>query len=529
MPPLVIGGAIPSLLHTSTIKLSEFYGDDIPDYAILSHTWGKAEVLFHDLQKNETSKLDGLEGYRKIKACCAEAAEEEYQYVWIDTCCIDKTSCAELSEAINSMYRWYQDAQICYAYLVDVCIGEEGSWSPRVEQDFNESRWFTRGWTLQELLAPEKVMFYDRDWQYFGSKLGLRAEISLITGIQPGHIVDTNRASAAQKMSWASRRKTTRSEDMAYSSMGIFDVTMPLLYGEGERAFTRLQHETVKISDDESIFAWADGGFAESGIFAQSPKAFAESGDVVQINDHHRLYVDRAPYTVTNKGLAIEVFASEENEAAFISDSGISFVPLNCGRQPESGADSVQQLLTIKLKNISRKDFVRSSPGQLNPPMWPIDGSCTRLVYIRPTYHEQQQSFSIKRSSLFEHGFSILDTYGCQPMRYPSPYFKITLCGRQSFGALLLKNSRYGLFALILRVYKGTPGIDLIVPSTAQTFEKEMDKYNQIIRSPTSINVIATRRSRKLQDTRRISVTLKKRRAGTYQSRFFVEFEIPEE
>ncbi|KAL9135702.1 MAG: hypothetical protein Q9175_003103 [Cornicularia normoerica] len=454
MPPLVIGGAIPSLLHTSTIKLSEFYGDDVPDYAIPSHTWGKAEVLFHDLQKNETSKLDGLEGYRKIKACCAEAAEEEYQYVWIDTCCIDKTN-------------------------TDVCIGDEGSWSPRVEHDFNESRWFTRGWTLQELLAPEKVMFYDRDWQCSGSKWGLRAEISLITGIQPGHILDTNRASVAQKMSWASGRKTTRSEDMAYSLMGIFDVTMPLLYGEGEKAFTRLQHEIVKISDDESKLTWTGGGFAESGIFAQSPKAFTESGDVVQTNDRHRLYVDRAPYTVTNKGLAIEIFASEENEAAFISNLGISFVPLNCGRQPESGADSVQQLLTIKLKNISRKDFVRSLPGQLDPPMWPIDGSCTRLVYIRPIYHEQQH--------------------------------------------------RYGLFALILRVYKGTPGIDLIVPSTAQTFEKEMDKYNQIIRSPTSINVIATRRSRKLQHNHRISVILKKRRAGTYQSRFFVEFEFPEE
>ena len=110
------------LLHTSTLQLYEFYGDDIPAYAILSHTWGKAEVSLHDLQNKEEEQLCVLEGYLKIKACCALAARDRYEYVWIDTCCIDKTSSAELSEAINSMYRWYQDAQVCYAYLVDVCI-----------------------------------------------------------------------------------------------------------------------------------------------------------------------------------------------------------------------------------------------------------------------------------------------------------------------------------------------------------------------------------------------------------------------
>lgn len=108
------------LLHTSAIELFDFYDHEIPKYAILSHTWGKEEVSLHDLQKMEASELDGLEGYMKIKACCKLAALEGYQYVWIDTCCIDKTSSAELSEAINSMYRWYHEAQVCYVYLADV-------------------------------------------------------------------------------------------------------------------------------------------------------------------------------------------------------------------------------------------------------------------------------------------------------------------------------------------------------------------------------------------------------------------------
>lgn len=409
------------LLDTSTIKLSEFYGDDIPEYAILSHTWGKAEVSFHDLQNVEAGQLDGLEGYEKIRACCELAAYYGYQYVWIDTCCIDKTSSADLSEAINSMFRWYQNARICYAYLADFCMRDELLMgSPIDEQTFRKSRWFTRGWTLQELLAPGNVEFYDKNWHYYGSKSSLKDQISLITGVQQGHMFDISGASAAQKMSWASGRKTTRLEDIAYSLMGIFDVSMPLLYGEGRKAFIRLQHGIVKISDDESIFPWMDGELLESGVFAQTPHAFAESGDVVQIIDGHRLYVRRAPYAVTNRGLAIEIFASEKHEAAIISDQGFSFLPLNCGRQPESGAGSVQWLVDIELKRISRDDFVRSSPGKLNPAVWPINVNCTRLVYVRPVYilyepHEQRRSLFINASSLWKRGLTISSAYGCQP------------------------------------------------------------------------------------------------------------------
>lgn len=359
------------LLHTSTIKLSEFYDNEIPKYAILSHTWGKEEVSLHDLQNQKVARLNRFKGYRKIKACCALAALEGYQYVWIDTCCIDKTSSAELSEAINSMYRWYHVAQICYAYLADVWIGDEDLGSPGVEKEFCQSRWFTRGWTLQELLAPADVVFYDTSWRYLGSKRNLAAQISLVTGIQLHHMDNNYGASVAQVMSWASSRKTTRVEDLAYSLMGIFNVNMPLLYGEGNKAFMRLQHEIVKISDDESIFAWTDADLSRSGIFAQSPKAFAKSGDIVPIYRNHRRYIRRAPYAVTNRGLAIEIYDK------------CDLFPLNCIRQLDLDATSNQELVAIELESEFPDTFVRSSPGRLSLSTWPIQVTCTRLVYVQ--------------------------------------------------------------------------------------------------------------------------------------------------
>ena len=368
------------LLHTSTIKLSEFYDDEIPKYAILSHTWGKEEVSLHDLQNQKVARLNRLEGYQKIKACCALAAKSGYEYVWIDTCCIDKTSSAELSEAINSMYRWYKKACICCVYLADVCIGDEDSGSLRVEKEFSQSRWFTRGWTLQELLAPQDVRFYDRSWRYLGSKRNLTAQISLVTGIQMDHMVYVSSASVAQKLSWASSRKTTRVEDVAYSLMGIFDVNMPLLYGEGEKAFMRLQYEIVKISDDESIFAWTDADLSTSGIFAQSPKAFAESGDVVPIDDIHQRYIRRAPYAVTNRGLAIEIYGRCDPKY-----SSRSFLSLNCIQQLELDRTSNGELVAIELKKMYGDTFVRSSPWHLSQPMWPTV-TCTDLIYVRASY-----------------------------------------------------------------------------------------------------------------------------------------------
>lgn len=164
------------LLNTTTIQLEEFVEETAPEYAILSHTWEEEEVSFRDIQTPEALTK---KGYRKIQNCCRVAAADGYKYCWIDTCCIDKSSSAELSEAINSMFRWYQKAHICYAYLPDV-------FKDPVEQvkiSLEKSRWFTRGWTLQELIAPAFVQFFDKSWKDIGTKATLHEQITQITGI----------------------------------------------------------------------------------------------------------------------------------------------------------------------------------------------------------------------------------------------------------------------------------------------------------------------------------------------------------
>jgi hypothetical protein len=150
------------LLDSASLCLSEFFGDRIPQYVILSHTWGEDEVTFQDIQ--DLKKAREKKAFRKLEQCCNKAHLDGFQWVWIDTCCIDKTSSAELSEAINSMYQWYRDSQICYAYLEDVRLVYAGI----AGKDLKESRWFTRGWTLQELIAPSIVEFYDTDVSIIG-------------------------------------------------------------------------------------------------------------------------------------------------------------------------------------------------------------------------------------------------------------------------------------------------------------------------------------------------------------------------
>jgi len=237
------------LIEIESMKLVLFQGEP-PPYAILSHTWGKHELSFQDFEKG-WSNAESNSGTEKIKHTCEQTLADRLHYVWIDTCCIDKSSSAELSEAINSMYRWYQEARVCYAYLVDV---EKEHFA----QQFPRSRWFTRGWTLQELIAPQSVIFYDSRWIPLGSKEDLIEDLVPITGIDKGSLQgeDLEKASVAQRMSWAAKRETTRIEDRAYSLLGIFDVNMPMLYGEGKKAFLRLQEEIMKISDDQSLFSW---------------------------------------------------------------------------------------------------------------------------------------------------------------------------------------------------------------------------------------------------------------------------------
>jgi hypothetical protein len=231
--------------HDCGFTLREFIGEDIPPYGILSHTWGAPndEVTLKDL-------IDGVAqnklGHEKLQFCATRCAEDYLEWFWIDTCCIDKTSSAELSEAINSMYQWYNRSAKCYVYLSDVVVEAEAG--PKTwETSFRDRRYFTRGWTLQELLAPSIVEFFSANGVRLGDKQSLSFIISSVTGISQGALQGTTKlyeCSVTERMSWTKGRNTTKEEDMAYSLLGIFDVNMPLIYGEGKKkALTRLYRE----------------------------------------------------------------------------------------------------------------------------------------------------------------------------------------------------------------------------------------------------------------------------------------------
>ncbi|KAK3935120.1 heterokaryon incompatibility protein-domain-containing protein [Diplogelasinospora grovesii] len=264
------------LLNVETLRLETWV--DPPPYAILSHVWMEQEVLFHDIQQGE-EHMKRLKGFSKVQGACNQAKLDMFCYIWIDTCCIDKSSSAELSEAINSMFKWYQKSRTCYAYLADVDIDMDDDID---RDDLQQSRWFRRGWTLQELIAPKNVELYDWKWRSLGNRSLLATQLSYITGIHESvltmnhpfgsHKPEAGRDgrcstcgaratiesilrthSIATRMSWAAQRKTTREEDEAYCLMGLFGVNMPLLYGEGRKAFLRLQREIVASSNDQSI------------------------------------------------------------------------------------------------------------------------------------------------------------------------------------------------------------------------------------------------------------------------------------
>jgi hypothetical protein len=224
-------------------------------YAILSHTWNKdndEEVTFEDLVKGTRS---GKIGYKKISFCVKQAIRDGIQYIWVDTCCINKSNNGvELQHAINSMFRWYRNAEKCYVYLEDVPDPEidAGGQSHQTpwELSLRTSRWFTRGWTLQELIAPEVAEFFSKDWHSLGSKATLERQISEITHIPVqalrGSCLDG--FSVIERISWGEKRQTKYEEDQVYSLLGICGVYMPLNYGEGkEYAFQRLHDEIQRV------------------------------------------------------------------------------------------------------------------------------------------------------------------------------------------------------------------------------------------------------------------------------------------
>ncbi|KAK4556612.1 hypothetical protein LTR86_006183 [Recurvomyces mirabilis] len=348
------------LLNTTTLVFMETH--DPPPYAILSHRWGGEEVTYKEFQlaqrpRNmlspwQASQVSGTRqraGYNKILRFCDFARSHRvrprdedpttYQWCWVDTCCIDKRSSAELSEAINSMWKWYRQAACCYVYLADV---------PNVSQQvlFSDtlimSSWFKRCWTLQEFLAPERIVFLTNDWtpcinidkgrggfhcEWIASRdPGYRAwhnlerhnavhNIAVATKIPMEcftHIDGHRTFSVAQRLSWAADRSATREEDVAYSLLGLFDINMPLLYGEGQKAFVRLQHEIIRSSPDETIFAWRTPAptnqlghdmyyddltcCSTTSLLAPHPRLFSLSGRL-QVNGRRDV-----PLNITNRG-----------------------------------------------------------------------------------------------------------------------------------------------------------------------------------------------------------------------------------
>lgn len=281
------------LLNAETYELKSFFESKLPDYATLSHTWGDGEVTFKNMLE---SRYHDLEGFKKIKLCCSQALRDGLAWVWIDTCCIDKSSSAELSEAINSMYRWYKQSEVCYAYLsdIDTLSANETKESLDESQFLTKSRWFTRGWTFQELLAPSEVAFYDGAWSFIGYKSTLAKMMARATNIPEKALrkFEPQEWRVCSKMAWYGHRETTRIEDCAYSLLGIFDVNMPLLYGEGEKAFERLQELIFETTKDMTIFSWDDGKIGNSGLLAPLPSSFARCQNRT-FGEHTRDLLDR--------------------------------------------------------------------------------------------------------------------------------------------------------------------------------------------------------------------------------------------
>lgn len=431
------------LLNTSTLEVVEFVGDrSTPAYAILSHTWGDDEVTFDDLKNNRSAAVR-KKGYQKILEACKQArlpipkqaqlpahsvkrhpydTENGLEWIWIDTCCIDKSSSVELSEAINSMFKWYRDAAICFAYLSDVHDGDDAD-------QFSQSRWFTRGWTLQELLAPRRILFFfTSSWKIIGTKTSLAKHIIDATGIGKAYLFGHESASVAHKMSWTSKRETTRVEDFVYCLLGVFDVNMPLQYGEGRYgAFRRLQEEIMKSTNDQSIFAW---GWANSlapkysGVYGRKTRylapwadAFASAGEIVRC----QVGAPEIDLIPTYRGITLEAPLCR---ALHTSETGLEpvyYIPIKC--RPR---DDVLSLLAIPVarRSATSQEYTRLAQPPILVPVDIWKKETVALRYLKqpvpPLYKDLAMSgtFALRRLPA---GFKIAEAWPADKWQFPLP------------------------------------------------------------------------------------------------------------
>ncbi|GAB1311833.1 hypothetical protein MFIFM68171_02043 [Madurella fahalii] len=361
------------LISVRTRQL-EYFATPPELYAVLSHTWGKAEdeVSYQDFQ--DADLRGSKRGFAKIESTCERAKADGLSYVWIDTCCIDKSSSAELGEAINSMFTWYRLATVCYVYLEDVD-------STAADQSIRDSRWLTRGWTLQELIAPRVAQFYDCHWRLIGDKNQLGDQLhdaaGIDTSILQGAALDT--VCVGRRMRWAASRSTTREEDIAYCLMGIFDVNMAMLYGEGAvKAFQRLQEEIVKEYDDHTIFAWRANGdmppSATRGMLAESPAEFASFQYIRPFRDLSEEDGNDSNVTLTNRGVR---FTAKVSDVDFDMDAPVVYLSLNC--LFDSSDEEKRVPVAVRLVSQGGRQYTRLDPSHFFPGS--VFGK-TKTVYV---------------------------------------------------------------------------------------------------------------------------------------------------
>ncbi|KAM0261878.1 hypothetical protein ACHAQJ_002081 [Trichoderma viride] len=405
------------LINVKTSKLEEFYSSYIPPYAILSHTWGpdSEELNFRDIEDGNINK-PGL-GSIKFRECCQQAAKDSLSYAWIDTCCIDKANMVELSEAINSMFRWYQGAAICYVFLSDVPHNE----NPTEESSrFRKSRWFQRGWTLQELLAPKILRFYSitalsdacsaqnvandnviPEWRLLGTKGSMSTTIASITGIPREYllgIAPLQNSSIAQRMSWAAYRETKRKEDLAYCLLGMFNITIPMIYGEGDQAFFRLQEQIMKVIKDDSILAWGlsdepsanKTGKATAGrIIAKAPSDFANSGHIIRRDE-----TSKRTRSIDISGGSIRAYLP-----LHVTSTGQIVGLLSCG--PKNNAQQVVGIPLIELSAAGSPDeYVRPQGYRSSLYSAASPATTPRQIQIK---HNSQESDSVDPGGPYFH------------------------------------------------------------------------------------------------------------------------------
>jgi len=373
------------LIDTTTLRLVEVRGPENQPYVALSHTWIEGEeVSFQEIWHPDTIRQKA--GWAKITNTCRLARERDppILFAWVDTCCIDKTSSASLSEAINSMFFWYQQAAVCYVYLSDLRAPENPA---QLQLEF--CRWFGRGWTLQELIAPSYVEFYDKFWICFGTKASLSSILSSVTRIDPVVLADCSLLPSipvARRMSWAATRKTTRTEDLAYCLFGIFNVHLPLIYGEGEKAFIRLQEAIAQDTPDLTLFAWtAPEDQKYRGILARSPEEFKSCDDI------HRVVTPADSlegFAFTNNGLQI---TTNLHPTKIGEDDYNYLMDLKCVDLSSRQSDGMYRSVYVRLAKCSR-GYIRyryTTPVLSSMGLWTLKPRTIRIPKLLSTAESQ--------------------------------------------------------------------------------------------------------------------------------------------